>query len=146
MSDYTVLISTDFPPDGGGIATYLWNIYARGEMDRMAIVVPARPGSEVFDAAQPYAAHRIAARTWPPVLRSASYLWRSYWATRKVVSCESHVVLHCGHIHAAFVAARLKARHATPYLVWTYALELTDQFKARWIRQALRNADLLSLA
>jgi phosphatidylinositol alpha-1,6-mannosyltransferase len=148
MSRHHVLLTPDFPPDLGGIATYLFSIY--DGLAPLAVVAPRRPGCHEFDSAREYTACRLPTLQGVPWLRGCSYLVQSYRAVRRLLEggrdgqeTGAPLILHCGHVHAAFLARRLKRRYGVPYLVWTYALEVTDRWLRRPIRAVLRDADLI---
>ena len=46
-------------------------------------------------------------------------------------------MLHCGHVNAAIAARKLKRRYGTPYLLWTHALEIMDE----WLRAKHSSGD-----
>ncbi|MGI8983886.1 MAG: glycosyltransferase family 4 protein, partial [Acidimicrobiales bacterium] len=55
-----LLVTNDFPPNVGGIQSYLWELWRRLPPERVTVLTTARPGAAAFDAAQPFAVHR-----WP---------------------------------------------------------------------------------
>ena len=138
-----LLLSTDFPPMLGGIASYLFSVYSDFRLDKLTLIAPSFAGSPAFDATQNYRAERIepssAFRGW----RVVDYVVRTYERAKPLARRDPRLVLHCGHIRAAFAARRLKKRFGTPYLVWTHALEIMDKLLARPIRNALCEADLV---
>lgn len=143
MSARTILLTTDFPPNLGGIATHLWNIYSRSPMDELSLIAPSTQGCADFDAAHEYKSLRVSPLGHIPGLRGLSFVWKTRAAAKRIIAKDSDVVLHCGHIYSALVAHTLKRKYGVPYLVWTYALEVMDRRIAIPIRNALREADLV---
>jgi len=49
-----LLVTNDFPPKIGGIQSYLWELWRRLPPSRFSVLTTPWPGSEAFDAAQPF--------------------------------------------------------------------------------------------
>jgi phosphatidyl-myo-inositol dimannoside synthase len=154
-----VLLTTDFPPEVGGIGNGLLSVYRHFDLRGMTLIAPQHGDAERFDSLQAYAARRFRAAVVRgaasiPGLRGAWQVWRMYREAEKLVkenrgkenrSKENRdLVLHCGHVNAAFAARRLKRRYGTPYLVWTHALEIMDEWLRASIVPALLEADLVT--
>jgi glycosyltransferase involved in cell wall biosynthesis len=60
-----------------------------------------------------------------------------------LISDNPALLLHCGHVNAAIAARHLKHRYGTKYLVWSYGLEVMDDWVRPLILPALREADLV---
>jgi len=138
-----VLLATDFPPLEGGISNYLFNIYRQFDLRWMTVVAPQHPQAAQFDSRQQYFARRFAVAPNVPGIRGAWQLCRMRQEAEKLASGRNDVVLHCGHVNAAIAARSVKRRHGTPYLVWTYALEVMDEWLRSKILPALLDADLV---
>jgi len=54
-----LLVTNDFPPKIGGIQSLLWEWWRRLPADRFAVLTTAYDGATEWDAAQPFAVHRI---------------------------------------------------------------------------------------
>ena len=142
-SPHTVLLTPDFPPNFGGISRHLWNIYSRGPLKRTIVVAPKVGGCKEFDDTQAYIARRIPRMIGIPGLRTFAYVaWTRREATR-VLAEHSNAILHCGHVHAALAAVSLKQRFRVPYVLWAYALEITDKLMEHQFRRAIQQADLV---
>jgi phosphatidylinositol alpha-1,6-mannosyltransferase len=61
-----LLVTNDFPPQVGGIQSYLWELWRRLPPDRFSVLTTAHPDAAAFDAAQPFAVRRAARRTLLP--------------------------------------------------------------------------------
>jgi len=138
------LLTTDFPPVLGGIGNYLFNVYRQFDLRQMMLIAPQHPDAERFDSAQDYSVERFRPAFDVPGIRGAWQVWRMYGEAEKLVKQNRNLVLHCGHVNAAVAARKLKRRYGTPYLLWTHALEIMDEWlRAASIFPALLNADLV---
>lgn len=141
------LVTTDFPPVLGGISSYLFNVYRQFELDEMTLIAPQHPDAAEFDSTQAYASSRFAAAPGIPVVRGAWQVWRMYATAEKLVKQDrdfvQQSVLHCGHVNAAVAARKLKRRYGVPYLLWTHALEIMDEWLRASILPAMLDADLV---
>jgi phosphatidylinositol alpha-1,6-mannosyltransferase len=66
-----------------------------------------------------------------------------YVEAEKLVKQNRNLVLHCGHVNAAIAARKLKQRYGVPYLLWTHALEIMDEWLRARILPAMLDADLV---
>jgi phosphatidyl-myo-inositol dimannoside synthase len=137
------LLTTDFPPMLGGISNYLFNVYRQFDLRQMTLIAPQHPDAGQFDAAQSYSAKRFRAALDVPGVRGAWQVWRMYAEAEKLVKQDRDLVLHCGHVNAALAARKLKLRYGTPYLLWTHALEIMDEWLRASILPAMLDADLV---
>jgi len=138
-----ILLTTDFPPAMGGISNYLFNVYRQFDLRQMTLIAPQHPQAERFDSAQTYSAKRFTTALDVPGFRGAWQVWRMYAEAEKLVRRDRDVVLHCGHVNAAIAARKLKRRYGTPYLLWTHALEIMDEWLRTSILPAMLDADLV---
>jgi phosphatidyl-myo-inositol dimannoside synthase len=149
-----ILLTTDFPPEVGGIGNGLLSVYRHFDLRRMTLIAPQHADAERFDALQAYTAKRfrpavVRGAASIPGVRGAWRVWQMYREAEKLVKENRdkenrNLVLHCGHVNAAFAARRLKRRYGTPYLVWTHALEIMDEWLRASIVPALLEADLVT--
>jgi len=138
-----VLLTTDFPPVLGGISNYLFNVYRQFDLRPMTLIAPQHPDAERFDSAQAYSAKRFRPAFDVPGARGAWQVWRMYREAEKLVKQKRDLVLHCGHVNAAVAARKLKRRYCAPYLLWTHALEIMDEWLRPSILPAMLDADLV---
>ena len=61
-----LLVTNDFPPKIGGIQSYLWELWRRLPPERFSVLTTPWPGSETFDAAQPFRVVRTPERVLLP--------------------------------------------------------------------------------
>jgi phosphatidyl-myo-inositol dimannoside synthase len=137
------LLATDFLPVLGGISNYLFNVYRQFDLRKLTLIAPEHPDAERFDSAQAYAARRFPTALNVPGVRGAWQVWRMYREAESLVKRNRNLVLHCGHVNAAVAARKLKRRYGTPYLLWTHALEIMDEWLRGSILPAMLDADLV---
>ena len=127
-----VLVTADFPPMLGGVATLLGSL-ARSccEHCDVFVLAPSMRDSKVFDARQPYHIIRVPGRS--PFLE-VRFLKRLLSLDRRegfdIIACASW--FPSGLVGYALHAARKK-----PYLVWTYGSEIADDW--RTLRRAIKS-------
>lgn len=68
----TLVVTNDFPPRRGGIETFVHEITSRWPADDTVVYTAAQPGSDAFDAAQPFTVVRDRARLLLPTPRVAA--------------------------------------------------------------------------
>ncbi len=138
-----LLLTTDFPPAVGGISNYLFNVYRQFDLRQITLIAPQHPQADRFDSAQTYSAKRFRAAMDVPGVRGAWQVWRMYAEAEKLVKRDPDIILHCGHVNAAIAARKLKRRYGTPYLLWTHALEIMDEWLRSSVLPAMLDADLV---
>lgn len=138
-----LLLTTDFPPVLGGISNYLFKLYRQFDLRQMTLIAPQHPDADRFDSTQAYSAERFPSALDIPGVRGAWQVWRMYREAEKLVKHKRDVVLHCGHVNAAIAARKLKRRYGIPYLLWTHALEIMDEWLRTSIMPAMLDADLV---
>jgi phosphatidylinositol alpha-1,6-mannosyltransferase len=139
----SLLLTTDFPPQIGGIASLLFNLYGQFDLTQLTLVAPEHAEARDFDATQSYSAVRVPNAWNIPAVRGAFQVWQKYKVAKKLVSENPALILHCGHVNSALAARKLKRRYGTRYLVWTYGLEVMDEWLRSSIVPALQEADLV---
>jgi phosphatidyl-myo-inositol dimannoside synthase len=138
-----VLLTTDFPPALGGISNYLFNVYRQFDLRELTVVAPWHAEGKRFDSGQAYSAERFGAVVDIPGVRGAWQVWRMHREGEKLARRKRNFVMHCGHVNAAMAARKLKVRYGTPYLLWTHALEIMDEWLRARIVPAMQDADLV---
>jgi phosphatidyl-myo-inositol dimannoside synthase len=139
----SLLLTTDFPPQIGGIGSLLFNLYRQFDLTQMTLVAPECADARDFDATQSYSAVRVPNAWNIPAVRGAFQVWQTYRLAEKLVSENPALILHCGHVNSALAARKLKRRYGTRYLVWTYGLEVMDEWLRSSIVPALQEADII---
>ena len=132
----TLLVTNDYPPKVGGIQRTLHSLMRELPPDRVTVFAPARQGSQVFDAGEPYRVERDPrAFTWPtPEVRER--------VRGLIRQTSSEVVLFGDAMPLAALGPGL-ARHGMPYLVaahgFDYWLSLVPGSHA-WMRRVTSRA------
>jgi phosphatidyl-myo-inositol dimannoside synthase len=138
-----ILLATDFPPGVGGIGNLLFKMYGQFDLRQITLIAPQHSGAEGFDSRQAYSARRFRPTVNVPGIRGAWQVWQMYREAEKLVKENRNLLPHCGHVNAAVAARKLKRRYGTPYLLWTYALEVMDEWLRTKIMPAMLDADLV---
>jgi phosphatidylinositol alpha-1,6-mannosyltransferase len=124
VKPHMVLVTTDFPPDVGGIQAVLYNTALALTRFEVTVIAPAHPDAEAFDRGQPFETVRVnpaQPRTrFDRMVRTA----RMAVATAKCVRRRSTAVILCGHPFTSGIGMVLKHSMGVPYVVWTHAKEL----------------------
>lgn len=148
-NSHCILITTDFPPDRGGIQRCLSSIYETFPPGCLTVIAPYTRGAREFDFKQKYIIKR-AGRFFPFFGRKARlllFLLSStlilFFEVLKKKLKGKNVVIHSGHIIAGIPALISKKILGTSYLQWTYAIEVMTK-KRQWIiKMVLRNAEVV---
>lgn len=129
-----LLLTHGFPPDIGGIQSYL---HARclGTPGEVRVVAPDRPGAATFDRQQPFPVSR-----WPvaPGLARAAQVVGPLIGGMRAVRYGQHGVgdvewLECGQLLPVGLAGYWLGRSlGRPYLVWVYGQELLRPQRRPW--------------
>lgn len=126
----TLIITLEYPPQIGGIATYIHQFASAVPSDKVVVLAPFQDGSEEWDRAQPYTVVRksffFPKFIWPRWL----LLW---FHVRKV--CKEHSIeqLHVHHmIPVGYVAKMLKKKY--PYVVFSHGTDMVLATRNKWKR------------
>ena len=129
------VVTTDFPPQGGGIATLLADLArACSQKCRVTVLAPSVPGAEGFDRRQPYPVLRLRG---PAPLRELA----SLRSLARLAGTEGLDVVACASwFPAGLVAYLLWRRRRIPYLVLAYGSEIVDDWRTprRAVKSLLR--------
>lgn len=129
------MVTTDFRPQFGGIATLISNL-ARACSEKCQVIVLATwtEGAQVFDDQQPYRVIRVPG---PPLFREAAFISHLLRLDRT----EGLDVIVCASwFPAGLVACLMRLWRETPYLVWAYGSEIVDDWRTprRVVKSGLR--------
>jgi len=125
MPDQILFSTANFPPLGGGISHYLYEIVRCLPPDQVQVVGLPTPGWEVFDSQQRFSIRRLGVPArWSPSspqfkFMPPFYFWR--------LACERQTrFIMCGQAHHSLLlpAWLLRQIKGTPYGVFTYGLDL----------------------
>ncbi len=157
-----LLITHDFPPAlPGGISMYYHQL-ALGLADEIAVLAPAGPGSEAFDAAQPFRVHRRRIPVVPPAfMREGGVRFRLvrmarvalaqlvgfYRSACQLIEAEGVDVALIGHLYLGPLGPVIRRRTGTRYGVLLHGSELHRYMVWSPVRRtmlwALNSADFL---
>lgn len=108
-----LLITNDYLPRVGGIQVYLENVYRRlAQRHQLTVLAPPHPGSDAWDAAQPYRIVRHGPRVYWP---RADLTRRA-----KALARDADVVAFGAVVPMNLMGAKLDR----PYVVHTYGFEV----------------------
>ena len=138
-SKRVLLITPDFPPAIGGIQNLLYNVCSYSRHHEIYVIAPKIGQSKGFDASQPFEIHRV-----PSITRLGRNKQFAFLALSKALQiCNKRGVklIYCGHIVAGITGLLLKRLCNLPYIVHTYALEITQAKNQKLVASILQNAD-----
>jgi len=142
LPEKQLLMAWDFPPQKGGIQTLIHSVYS-SLGDRCVVIAPKTNNDNEFDLLSDLSVKRISnfKKTMPAVLYVPIYMLLTFiHSLREMVSSEIGLV-HCGHVRLGLISYFLKLFFKKPYILWTYALELTDKRVKLFIKFVLKHAD-----
>lgn len=124
-----LLITLDFPPQKGGVASYLVNVCKNFPADRIVVLAPRGGGDVAFDRQQSFKIYRqplLFQYFWPQWLKMIFLTW-------PIVRKEGIGVIQISHIlPVGYIAYFFKKIFGLPYLVYTHGLDLLQGKKTRW--------------
>ncbi|HLL77128.1 MAG TPA: glycosyltransferase family 4 protein [Pyrinomonadaceae bacterium] len=122
-----LLITDDFPPDHGGIATYLWELYRHTPEGMVMVVAPDGPGARRFDAGCGLRVFRYRRFSAAPLRYAAAFC-----SSLRVVLRERPAALHCGTlISSGLIALALAPLFRVPYVLHVYGTDLCAKGRSR---------------
>ncbi|MDP8936336.1 MAG: glycosyltransferase family 4 protein [Actinomycetota bacterium] len=123
-----LLVTNDFPPKIGGIQSYLWELWRRLPPDRFSVLTTPWPGSEQFDAAQPFRVVRTRERVLLPTPGLA----------RRIRALASETGAGLMVLDPALPLGLLGPELGLPYAVVVHGAEIALPGRLPGSRQALR--------
>ncbi len=142
FSGRQLLIAWDYPPHIGGIQTLLNSIYSPIG-SKCVVLAPYTKEYYKFDLLSENEIIRAGfSMNIPPAIGLPFYWGTSFIkALVKIMKNSKIEMIHCGHIRCGITGYFLKLFLKVPYIVWVYALEITDRRFMPLNRFILRNAD-----
>ena len=140
-----LLVTDKFAPHAGGTAVIYTQWAERLPADRLHVLTTEFPGWREYDADRLYSIQRVPF-TDIPKLRWPLVWWRLYRAAFRQAPRLENPVVHCGHVlETGFIGYQLKRKYGIPFVVHTYAEELTGYGRKplarRWMQRILAAAD-----
>ena len=136
----SLLITLDWPPNRGGVANYLWNVYSRLPRDFSVILAPLGGDSGLNNGPRVYR-RELLGPIWPKWLRA-------YFEALKIIKAEKIEAVHISHIlPVGYVAWMIKKVLGIPYVVYLHGMDIMlaqkSPWKKYWVKKILREADLI---
>jgi phosphatidylinositol alpha-1,6-mannosyltransferase len=133
-----LLITNDFPPVVGGVATYYARICATAPAQDILVLAPRFPGDRVFDEGQPFCVVR---RRVPvsshPLARLCQIVMNLVHAL--LIVRRQHVdAVHIGHLHLGPVGFALNRLLSVPYVIYLHGGEMAAYMRFRAVRSIVR--------
>lgn len=140
----TLILSWDFPPQVGGIATYVKQFADSMPSDRVVVYAWKLKGRakecKDFDAKLPYKVIRKKP-LWPRFIwpRWTRLLWQIFWIVRKekIEAIHIHQVLPVGYIGLI-----MKKLFKIQYLVFSHGTDIREATRTKWKTAMARKAAL----
>lgn len=127
----SLLITLDFPPYYGGVATYYHHICDNLPSDKIVVVAPEHPEAIKFDQAQRYNILRKNLANQPKVPKLFKMFSTFKWMSSikfisEVIKNHDIELLQVGQIlPLGTVALALKAKYKIPYIFYAHGLDIT---------------------
>ena len=139
--DKSLLITLEYPPEKGGIANYLFNLYSRLPHDKIFILAPKHKDARAHDARMGHKIIRARLLTrffWPRWLPL-------YFRVKALVKAHKIKALHLSHVlPIGYIALRLKEKYKIRYVVYCHGLDILKAQqvprKKKWLIKILKNA------
>lgn len=132
-----LLVTNDYPPKVGGIQNYLWELWRRLPPDRFCVLTRPHPGSDAFDAGEPY----------PIVRSSASFLLPVPKVLAEIRGLAERVGAELVVFDPAVPVGALGPRLEVPYGVVLHGAEVTVPARlpvaANLLRRTLAGAEVV---
>ncbi|TAN32985.1 glycosyltransferase family 1 protein [Patescibacteria group bacterium] len=133
-----LIITLEYPPQIGGIASYVYNYCAHSPANDIIVYAPKTAGGENFDKKN----------SWPVYRRKPYwFLWphwlRLIWQIKKIIRTEKISAIHVHHaLPLGYVARYFWSRKKIPYTIFFHGadLELGARFKRRQLESVCRAA------
>lgn len=124
----SLLVTNDFPPQVGGIQSYLWELWRRLPGDDVGVFTIEQQGADAFDASQAYEIERVDARMLVP---TASI-------RRRVEAMVAERGAELVFVDPAFPIGAIGPRLDCPYAVVTHGAEITVYRRVPLVASVMR--------
>lgn len=136
----TLIITLEYPPKIGGIASYTYNFTSHLKPEEVFIYAPKQPGDKEFDAHNDWKTYRF-----KPYFRILWPRWlRMFFQVRKIIKKEKIEKIYVHHaLPSGYVAYLCKKFCKIPYIVFFHGtdLEVGLKKKARKIKLVCDGAE-----
>ncbi|MEW6750749.1 MAG: glycosyltransferase family 4 protein [Candidatus Latescibacterota bacterium] len=122
-----LLISSDFPPVGGGQSRFLFDLWSCLPPEQVVVLAPALPGCQAVDASLPCRVVRVrvpGGESWGARLRRSA---RILMAALRACRGEAVGSVHCGQVLSAGLAGLgCRLLHGTRYYPYVHGADLLE--------------------
>lgn len=140
----TLFTSFFFPPEIGGIQTYLSGLIEHLPPEKVVVLAKNHPDAHAFDPLQKYTVYRTAFDSPLKYIKLSNITF--YQELKQIVKKEEIEQLVLAHpLPLGISALYLKNRHGTPYSTFTHGSEITEALKTgvqkKLLQAVLQGAD-----
>ena len=131
----TLIITMEYPPQIGGIATFVHQFSISLEHDDVIVLAPKMKGDTAFDDQQPVNIFR-------KVFYYPRFIWprwlRLYFQVKKIVKTYQVDVIHVHHVlPVGYVAKMIKKKFGIPYLIFSHGTDIASAGATHWKRRMM---------
>lgn len=141
--DKSLLVTLEYPPQHGGIASYLENLYSRLPNDKIVVLAPKCKGDREFDEKLTYKIERgrlLSFYFWPR-------WFPLYLRVKRIIKKERIKMLHLSHVlPIGYIAYRLSRNKKLNlrYIIYCHGLDILraqeSPRKKKWLIKILKGA------
>ncbi len=135
----TLLITLEYPPQIGGIASYVYNLALHLPSEQAVVCAPKQKGDTEFDQKNPWKTYRVrpfCALFWPRWVRLLWHVWR-------IVRKEKIEQLYIHHtLPVGYVAKIIKQLFKINYTLFIHGTDLHVGTRNWWKRRQFRKVCL----
>ncbi|MEK7625338.1 MAG: glycosyltransferase family 4 protein [Patescibacteria group bacterium] len=123
-----LIVTLEFPPQVGGISSYIHNFLLHVNADDYVLYAPLMPGANEFDAKNPWKTYRYSPYFpfWPHWLRMFFQIL-SILKKEKISEIHIHQVLPCGYL--GWLIWKIKK---IPYLIFLHGSDVAVGTRSAW--------------
>lgn len=141
----TLIITLEYPPKIGGIASYVYNFTSHLKPEETFIYAPKQLGDKEFDAHNDWKTYRF-----KPYFRILWPRWlRMFWQVRKIVKKEKIEKIYVHHaLPSGYVAYLCKKFYKVPYVIFFHGtdLEVGLKKKSRKIKMVCDRSEKIAVS
>lgn len=122
MNKKTLIITLEYPPQAGGIASYAYNYAAHSTPGSVVVYAPVLPHADVVDKNAPWTVYRRRPYwflVWPHWLRLFFQVW-SIVGREKITHLDIHQVLPVGYV--GYILKKIKK---IPYTIFLHGTDIS---------------------
>ncbi|HRY36326.1 MAG TPA: glycosyltransferase family 4 protein [Candidatus Magasanikbacteria bacterium] len=135
-----LLITLEYPPKIGGIASYTYNFAAHFDSEEICVYAPKQQGDKEFDAKNDWKTYR-----YNPYFKVIWPRWlKMFWQVRKIIKKEKVEKIYVHHaLPSGYVAYLCKKFFKIPYTIFFHGTDLVVGLKrkAGKIKMVCNNAE-----